>query len=76
MLHFCGVCRVSPIKWYNEKKEKEREKEAKKGPKKLDRRVVAVGYPTRPNPATAAVPHQGRTPTGTALAFTDLPIFR
>ena len=32
----------SPIKWYNEKKEKEREKEWKKGTNNLDRRVGAV----------------------------------
>ena len=31
----------SPIKWYNEKKEKDREKEGKKGTKNLDRRVGA-----------------------------------
>ena len=43
----------SPIKWYNEKKEKEKEKERKKGTKKCRQEsgccvLSTLGYPARP----------------------------
>ena len=39
---FGGGALQSAVKWYNEKKEKEREKEGQKGTETLDRRVGAA----------------------------------